>query len=476
MRRIISGLRHSMRGSASPTPGTTPDPALSATAGPVGPHSTISQSKGAGLVPVTVDPRGKLTGDIIYRNAPVEDLPPEVRHHLLSMLELETLRALLYASPVYHQQYLLARKRLLCKSLETTLRTATIDACAVYQSGLVDFPHSRTKEKVNTFLQSYQDQRGSSLYSVPSKTCSVDELVALAVFYFSIVKPLAQYYTSWALGNLATETGNPRSNEPLSQVEETRLIRALYRFQLCCNLFGAGCHKSSQMQRLSFDSVEIGTIFLDLFEPWEVEEISCIYTFAKERYNQIFNDIRWDVHEENPKFEGQRPPTPEGAFDLDNSWIRDSLLKGTISCGLGLLHMVIFKMKDHKHLVTTMQQHISWPAGNFLEGEALGESAQSQRRQDHPSNRDLRQERGDPLPFQGDEVPETNGVRPPLAWTLIWKGSYSNLYGYYVQDTIRRWGYVIWDATRLDRTGARELLARQWEADWGDTDPRDNLL
>ncbi|RAQ59023.1 hypothetical protein COH20_007123 [Aspergillus flavus] len=276
---------------------------------------------------------------------------------------------------------------------------------------------------------------------------NVDELVDVAAFYFSIVKPLAQYYTRWTLGNLAIETDKPRSDEPLSKMEETRLIRALYRFQLCY-----------------------------LFEPWEVEEISCIYTFAKERYNQIFNDIRWNVHEENPKFEGQRPPTPEGAFDLDNSWIRDSLLKGTISRGLDLLHMVIFEIKDHTHLVTTMQQHISWPTGNFLEGEALGESAQFQRRQEHPSNRDLRQERRDPLPFQGDEVPDPNGVHPPLAWTLIWRGSYSNLYGYYVQDIIRRWGYVMWHATRLDYTGAKELLARQWKADWGDTDPRDNLL
>ncbi|KJK62633.1 hypothetical protein P875_00095165 [Aspergillus parasiticus SU-1] len=465
-----------MRRSASSTQDPTPDPSLSAAAAQVGPHSTSSQSKGAALVPVSEDPGRKLNGDIIYRNAPVEDLPPEVRHHLLSMLELETLKALLYASPVYHQQYLLARKRLLCESLETTLRSATIDAYAVYQSGLADFLHSRTKEKVNMFLQSYQDQRGLYPYSIPSEMCGIDELVDLAASYFSIVKPLAQYYTSWALGNLAAETDKPRSDEPLSKMEETRLIRALYRFQLCCNLFGVGCHKSSQIQRLSFDSVEIGTIFLDLFEPWEVEEICCIYTFAKERYNQIFNDIRWDVHEENPKFEGQRPPTPEGAFDLDNSWIRDSLLKGTISCGLDLLHMVIFEIKDHTHLVTTMQQHISWPTGNFLEGEALGESAQSQRRQEHPSNRDLRQERRDPLPFQGDEVPDTNGVRPPLAWTLIWRGSYSNLYGYYVQDVIRRWGYIMWDATRLDRTGAKELLARQWEADWGDTDPRDNLL
>ncbi|RMZ38332.1 hypothetical protein AFCA_000036 [Aspergillus flavus] len=305
---------------------------------------------------------------------------------------------------------------------------------------------------------------------------NVDELVDVAAFYFSIVKPLAQYYTSWTLGNLAIETDKPRSDEPLSKMEETRLIRALYRFQLCCNLFGVGLHKSSQIQRLSFDSVEIGTIFLDLFESWEVEEISCIYTFAKERYNQIFNDIRWNVHEENPKFEGQRPSTPEGAFDLDNSWIRDTLLKGTISRGLDLLHMVIFEIQDHTHLVTTMQQHISWPTGNFLEGEALGELAQFQRRQEHPSNRDLRQERRDPLPFQGDEVPDPNGVHPPLAWTLIWRGSYSNLYGYYVQDIIRRWGYVMWHATRLDYTGAKELLARQWEADWGDTDPRDNLL
>ncbi|KAB8214643.1 hypothetical protein BDV33DRAFT_195900 [Aspergillus novoparasiticus] len=427
---LFSRFKHSMR-----IPASTSDPTPAATAGSM-------------PTPVPGKLQKRVDCNTLYHNAPVEDLPPEVRHHLLSMLELETLWALVHASPVYHQQYLSARRHLLCSGLQTTLCSATIDACAVYRSRLVDFSHSRTKEKVNMFLQSYQDQRDSSLYSVPSEMANVDQLVDLAAFYFSIVKPLAQYYTSWTLGNLATETDKPRSGEPLSKMEETRLIRALYRFQLCCHLFGVGCHKSAQIQRLSFDSVEIGTIFLDLFEPWEVEEISCIYTFSKERYNQTFNDIRWDVHEENPKFEGQRPPTPEGAFDLDNSWIRDSLLKGTISCGLDLLHMVIFEIKDHTHLVTTMQQHISWPTGNFLEGEALGESAHTRYKRN----------------------------TPPLAWTLIWRGSYSNLYGYYVQDVIRRWGYVMWDATRLDRTGAKELLARQWQADWGDTDPRDDLL
>ncbi|KAK3319372.1 hypothetical protein B0H66DRAFT_603913 [Apodospora peruviana] len=102
-----------------------------------------------------------------------------------------------------------------------------------------------------------------------------------------------------------------------------------------------------------------------------------------------------------------------------------------------------------------MQQRISWPRGNFLRDEALGETAQWEWRQEGMSDRDRKQLRRDPLPFNGDD---------------------DNLYGYYVQDVIRRWGYVMWDAWRLERTGAKELLMRQWEEDWGDSNPRDNLL
>jgi hypothetical protein len=123
-----------------------------------------------------------------------------------------------------------------------------------------------------------------------------------------------------------------------------------------------------------------------------------------------------------------------------------------------------------------MQQHISWPAGHFLEAEALGETAQYFRRQERLSDRDQMQERRGPLPFKGDGEPDADGLRPPLAWTLMWRGTYSNLYGYYVPDDMRRWGYVMWDAVRLERTGAKEVLARQWEAEWGDDDPRDDLM
>ena len=122
-----------------------------------------------------------------------------------------------------------------------------------------------------------------------------------------------------------------------------------------------------------------------------------------------------------------------------------------------------------------MQPRISWPAGYFLE-DALGETAQYERRQERLSNRDQKQERRDLLPFKGDSEEDIDGSHPPLAWTLIWGGTYSNLYGYYVQDVIRRWGYVMWDETRLQLSGVKELLARQWEEDWGDSDPRENIL
>lgn len=59
---------------------------------------------------------------------------------------------------------------------------------------------------------------------------------------------------------------------------------------------------------------------MSIYEPWEVEEMLCVDVFAKAKFNQVFNDIHWDVHEENLRFEGQhRPPTPDGAFDFDNS-------------------------------------------------------------------------------------------------------------------------------------------------------------
>jgi hypothetical protein len=45
----------------------------------------------------------------------------------------------------------------------------------------------------------------------------------------------------------------------------------------------------------------------------------------------------------------------------------------------------------------------------------------------------------------------------------LWGGKYANIYGGYVPESLKRWGYVIWDASRWTDIGANELFAMQWE-------------
>lgn len=249
----------------------------------------------------------------------LESLPPEVHRILLSTLRLNELRALVLSSPIIHERYLLDRRYLLCRSLENTLGSVSVDAYAVFQSSSAEFAKSRTREVISSSLTLYQDWRNAPQQAKLPTELTEQEAISMIAFHSSIVNPLAKYYTTWALNNLAGEDGGLQSHAPLSCTEQTRLMRALYRFQLSCNLFGRGHFASTLQPPLRFEAVDILSMFLCLFEPWEAEEIGCINTFAKEKYDQVSTDIRWDVHEENPKFDGRRPPTPEGAFDFDNS-------------------------------------------------------------------------------------------------------------------------------------------------------------
>lgn len=125
-----------------------------------------------------------------------------------------------------------------------------------------------------------------------------------------------------------------------------------------------------------------------------------------------------------------------------------------------------------------MEQTLVLWLEEFLQGDVHGaftHAAQSGRRVMAPSELDKKDERRDPLPFRGDRVDNySDGAYPPLAWTLLWKGTYSNMLGSYIPDEFQMWGYVMWNAARLERTGAREVLARGWELMWGeDEDARD---
>lgn len=98
----------------------------------------------------------------------------------------------------------------------------------------------------------------------------------------------------------------------------------------------------------------------------------------------------------------------------------------------------------------------------------LGESEIMTRRQNNPSERDRLELDRTPLPFRGDMEADSGDdsgqLYPPLAWTVVWGGTYSNMYGWFTSKKLRRWGYVFWDAARIQNTTTETVLREQWEA------------
>lgn len=137
--------------------------------------------------------------------------------------------------------------------------------------------------------------------------------------------------------------------------------------------------------------------------------------------------------------------------------MKDLYLEGLTLRGLRPLHTVLFCIKDHEHLVSVIRKNIvqSYIPIRAYEG-ILSDSYQEFRYMNNPTDRDRLQESRVQLPFRGDEEPDA----PPLAWTIIWGGIYSNLYGFFISEELRRCGYVFWDAVRLESGDGIEVMER----------------
>lgn len=256
----------------------------------------------------------------------LEILPAEIRRHLLLTLEYEALQALVYASPIYHQQYLLDRKHHLCACLETTLGRSTIhDACAVYHSSVNNMDSRIDIEVTRQFLGSYQEQRTSASTRYPSlfwKSLSLEQVISMVAFYVSVIKPLIGPVAGQTLKNLAKDIKKPPIHGPLSKTEEARIVRALYRFQLYCNIFGVGNipkHSGRDSpRRVGFHKDDFFEIFM-LYEPWEFEKFFSICNFSKMVFDKVFDDLYDDLNNDpaDPRF-GKDYALYKSTFDMDD--------------------------------------------------------------------------------------------------------------------------------------------------------------
>jgi hypothetical protein len=247
--------------------------------------------------------------------SPLEALPAELRLQILfNLSNVADLKAVVHASPVFHQQYLLDRQRLFGRALETALGDAFVDAYAVQTSTYLDrLDGELPRATVVQFLSEYRDFRLDS--GAVLRKCTIEDLASMAAFYQGVIRPLLEYCPAFLLSKFETTTGTQLRVGELSTTERTRFLRSFYRFQLLCNLFNSKRPISSFE---GFSHYDILLEFLVIFNPWEADEVACIARLIKSKYQQALEAVKWDLPRDNPGFSGGgQPDTPPRGFYLD---------------------------------------------------------------------------------------------------------------------------------------------------------------
>ncbi|KAF5585791.1 hypothetical protein FPCIR_8221 [Fusarium pseudocircinatum] len=366
----------------------------------------------------------------------IERLPFEIRNEiLLAVNSIADIFSLVHASPTFHQQYRLDRAFWLWHCLKQEIGNILIDAYTVDTYNTPEFSSIRTRQKVLLYIEDYKQQRSEGTESLPQPP--EEDVIRIATFHTSIIRTLMEQYAAWARANLQG------LSEPmeLSRTEERRILRGLYRFQIFCGLFGPPRGCGYYFTQDNINSERRLQLLLDLYEPWEIEEILCTNAFVHAKYRPLIKQVEWNLNPDNPSFDDERtgPHTPPGAFHLANSTSE------------------IVSVQDDMISETTRPYH------------------QDTRRDNQYSDRDRAQDNRERMRFKGESYDS-----PPFAWVVFWRELYSNLYGDYIPASFRPWGYVMWDKERLVDTDAVAIIDREWKAmcsrvvDGGELgDPRD---
>ncbi|KAG8165663.1 hypothetical protein KVR01_004215 [Diaporthe batatas] len=455
-----------------------------------------------------------------------EGLPPEIRLRIFEFgLGIEDLRAAVRASPSLHRQYLDAdRRRMLQTALDTSLGPAFIAMWAVHATSNSNVDLLRPSieiesERIVKFMTKFLDlQRSWAQGALLSEHFRESDLVEMSRYYLSTVKPVVAYFSDLFLGNLCQQldqgpesilssssafdsssdnTDGDSTNSwqtpykygehvdgcapqdeatldagrevylqrPPSSSEAVRIVRALYHVQMWCNIFGYGADPDKEPA--SVPPEEVPCMFHETFEPWEVEEMLCIFQHMKSVINDLFHEMRDDLLRYDEQHRGEIPFFTSHCMDIRDYDVHiQCFIQSTVSRGLPyFLKFLAIPEGDRDARLRPVVDNV----GRWLLKEMLVSSTSFnfERRDLHPSPNDVREKEQVPLLFLGDSFDTKLG--PPFGWCLMWRGTYSNRYGDDIPDKLRHWGYVFWDRERVIGSTARRLLLHTWrDQHWED--------
>ncbi|KAI0424352.1 hypothetical protein F5Y09DRAFT_353498 [Xylaria sp. FL1042] len=195
-------------------------------------------------------------------------LAPELLCLIFSSLDSpQDLYSLIRASPSCLQAFLPSRRITLSSIIRNVLLPESIhDALALLHIPKPPPGADPDLQEIEAFLDQYP--RGNS-WHFPTDLPSVVLLTRLA----SRISWFINGYFDYAMGTLATVQDHSGNWSP---IERARLQRAFLRFEIYCRIcLPSGAHPWTSLLSPDF----MFHHFLEKLEPWEVEEITCIYEY-----------------------------------------------------------------------------------------------------------------------------------------------------------------------------------------------------
>ncbi|KAI1082677.1 hypothetical protein F5B20DRAFT_577757 [Whalleya microplaca] len=352
----------------------------------------------------------------------MERLPPEITQRILSLVDLDSLTAAKLSCRSIHDAFTGAEK-----VITTEILRRQIDSSILPEAIAVNKSFGLNPDDVNavaTFTSEHLVAR-----QTPPVLCSLDEALPMRRFH-KYVESLAIRLSQDALATIPAPFQTSYHPFRPTPSELFRIQRALYRYQLYCNMFGTRrVEKGEKLAR-----------YATYFAQWENEQVACVQNLLLRVIAKPFNEhIDHDISCELVPY-----------IDRDDSWEGWWIL----SRGLEYIHQLsIAKVFDEYKLL--IRDGRGLPAMGYFFFEKFFKTrinwdliyyrAKSARLLDLPEKYKASVFG---KPFYDD--PDSG---PAIAWEWVYGDEYVKSGSLVASpDTLsfRLWGYVFWDSARLE--------------------------
>ena len=283
-------------------------------------------------------PRQDQKEQAVAQRAGLEDVPVEIQQAILHhMPDMNTLQALISASPCYLRSYQSQRHAIMSSILVRDIHPDVLfDALAIVDALKLPRNYEDYVPKLKVFVAQYMATRNSPVVALEPLDPGTTDILWKS--YRSVLDVTKDFFDHAMLLHPITGESSLH-HRPLSPNEVRRIHRAFYRYELFTVLFRKPelSRRDERLRRRdherraarpalqrdsirSLDSNDMSWLFLTHFNTWEVEEIACVRDYLTYRYDELHKVLELDFRE-----------TTSGEYHYgDVSWASSYIFDGIV--------------------------------------------------------------------------------------------------------------------------------------------------